>query len=453
VTSAAFVCDECGHRTGKWMGFCTQCRERGSLRPSQPRPMDSAVISMSAIGDESFDRLLTGVPELDRTLGGGLVPGSAIVLGGEPGVGKSTLLLQVAGSIASRGHSALIVSAEESPSQVGLRASRLEGSFSAVDVLATTDVDEAVAIASSHGASIVMVDSIQALITRDVDGVPGSVSQVRECGARLVALAKMSGIPVVMIGHVTKEGTLAGPRVLEHMVDVVLHFEGDPHRGLRFLRGVKNRFGPTPALGLFEMGSSGLSQIEDLAALRADSGGEAEPGVVMFPAIEGRRPLVVEVQALTSPSAGGTPRRSVNGIEAARLHQILAVLERHASLKLSDCDVYVAVAAGVRLKEPAVDLAVALAVASSASGVALPDTAAWGEVGLTGRIRSVTGQDIRTAESARLGVQHFVSPGDGTRRLVDALAAVGIRSAPADSGSDLSQGKQHVNSEETRKAS
>ena len=432
-SAPAYTCVECSYRTGKWIGFCPQCRERGSLKLTGFPVSDSAtVISMDSIGAEVTDRLRTGIHEFDRTLGGGLVPGAAVVLGGEPGVGKSTLLLQVAGSIGQGGHTGLIVAAEESPSQVALRAERLSGSFASVGLIATTDVDEVVAAASARRPSVLIVDSIQALVSREVDGVAGTVSQVRACGARLVALAKATGIPVLMIGHVTKQGTLAGPRVLEHMVDVVLHFEGDPHRGLRFLRGVKNRFGPTPALGLFDMGNGGLSEIEDPAGLLVDAVGHGEPGVVMFPAIEGRRPLVVEIQALVSPVIAGPPRRSVKGIGASRLHQVLAVLERHARLSLSACDVYVAVVGGVRLRDPAADLAVALAVASSVTEAPLLSTAAWGEVGLTGTIRSVAGEDVREAEAARLGIGHFISPGHGARLLTDALAIAGVTAMSGD---------------------
>ena len=423
--SELFACAECGHRTGKWMGFCAQCRAQGSLNRVQNSPAAVAT-ALGTVATLENSRLTTGIGEMDRTLGGGLVAGAAIVVGGEPGVGKSTLLLQVAASIVAGGSRALVVSAEESPGQVAIRAGRLTGSYDEVQVMSTNDVDEVVAAAESLRPAVLIVDSIQSIATRDADGPAGGVGQVRECGARLVKFAKRSGIPVVMIGHVTKEGTLAGPRVLEHMVDVVLHLEGDAHRGLRFVRGLKNRFGPTPALGFFEMGEQGLSEVADPGRVLIDRRNREAPGAVLFPAIEGRRPVVVEVQALVAATRSTQPRRSVKGIEAARLHQVLAVLDRHADLSVASSDVYVAVVGGVRIREPAADLAVALAVASSATGRPIPATAAWGEVGLTGEIRGVAGDDIRRAEVRRLGVTRLVSPVDGDTRLVEALAATRI---------------------------
>ena len=425
-TSSVFACVECGYRTGKWMGFCPQCRQRGSLQAEASATPAAAVFAIGEVDMRSIDRMSTGIRELDRTLGGGMVPGSAIVLGGEPGVGKSTLILQAAAGVAGVGGPALIVCAEESGPQIAVRAARLGGDYSSVELTSTADVDEVVALAAVRRPAAVMVDSIQSLATADIDSPAGSVGQVRECGARLVAFAKRSGIPVLMIGHVTKEGTLGGPRVLEHMVDVVLHFEGDPHRGVRFLRGVKNRFGPTPALGLFEMRSDGLVELENPSAVVSRDATAGDPGVVLFPAIEGRRPLVVEIQALVAPASGPLPRRSVKGIEASRLHQVLAVLERHAGLRVAGRDVYVAVVGGVRLREPAADLAVALAVASSASDVPLSSTAAWGEVGLTGRIRPVAGDEPRHAELDRLGVARCIRYRDDSRRMIDALALAGI---------------------------
>ena len=424
-----FECAECGHRTGKWMGFCAQCRARGSLQRVSPASGSVGAVRLGTVAKVDAERRSTGIGELDRTLGGGLVSGAAIMVGGEPGVGKATLLLQVAGAIVGQGERALMVSAEESPAQIALRASRLRGSYEAVDVVATDDVDEIIALAEHLRPALVIVDSIQTIATRQVEGFTGGVSQVRECGARLVAFAKRSGVPVVMIGHVTKEGNLAGPRLLEHIVDVVLYLEGEVHSGLRFLRGLKNRFGSTPALGFFEMGEQGLRELPDPARVLLARGNSAVPGKLVFPGIEGRRPVVVEVQALVASTRSAQPRRSVKGIEAARLHQILAVLERHTGIDVAAKDVYVAIVGGVRVREPAADLAVALAVASSSLEIPIPTTSAWGEVGLTGEIRAVEGDEIRRGEIERLGVDSVISPGQGIEQLTDAVKAAGLSGA------------------------
>ena len=406
------------------MGFCTQCRAQGTLEPdritsSDPMPLGSVATTGAA-------RRPTGIGEFDRTLGGGLVRGASVLLGGEPGVGKSTLLLEVAGSMVERGGNVLLASAEESAAQVALRASRLAGAYDEVDLVTSNDVDEIVASASGCAPDLLIVDSIQTITSHGVDGVAGGVSQVRECGARLVSYAKRSGVPVVMIGHVTKEGNLAGPRILEHTVDVVLYLEGDPHRGLRFVRGLKNRYGATPSLGFFEMSSAGLTELSDPAGALVDHWNGDVPGSVLFPAIEGLRPVVVEVQALVSSSRAAQPGRSVKGIEVARLHQILAVLGRHADCDLAGKEVYVAVVGGVRIREPAADLAVALAIASSALGLPISTAAAWGEVGLTGEVRSVGGDERRRAEVIRLGVSRVVAPDANVAQLADALRVAGL---------------------------
>jgi DNA repair protein RadA/Sms len=426
-----FACSECGHRTGKWMGFCAQCRTQGSLRAVSGGPDAAEIVRLGEVSETLVDRLPTGIGELDRTLGGGLVPGATIVLGGEPGVGKSTLLLQVAGALVAGGGRALVVSAEESPAQVALRARRVEGAFDAVEIVATNDLDEIIAHAEALRPQLVIVDSIQTIASGDVDGMAGGVSQVRECGARLVAFAKRSSIPVVLIGHVTKEGNLAGPRLLEHIVDVVLYMEGDVHSGLRFVRGLKNRFGSTPALGFFEMGDGGLMELPDPTGVLVASRNENAPGRVLFPGIEGRRPVVVEVQALVATAHTPQPRRSVKGIESARLHQVLAVLDRHVGVDVGARDVYVAIVGGVRVREPAADLAVALAVVSSFAEVAIPSIAAWGEVGLTGEVRGVGGDALRRTEVERLGVGRMIAPEKGIGRLVDAVIAAGLGATAA----------------------
>lgn len=407
------------------MGFCAQCRAQGTLQVVHASGAGATVGRLRDVAAEPVARMESGLAELDRTLGGGFVPGAAVVLGGEPGIGKSTLFLQVAGSLAARGETVLVASAEESAQQVAMRAGRLDGDYDGVDFIATSDVDTVIEAADAVRPALLVVDSIQTVADGATDGPAGGIAQVRASAGRLVAHAKDSGIPVVMIGHVTKEGTLAGPRLVEHAVDVVLYLEGDPHSGMRFLRGLKNRFGATPSVGFFEMCDRGLREVHDPIGLAGPSA-VSTPGSVLFPTVEGRRPVTVEVQALVASAAPGMARRSVKGIESARLHQVLAVLERHAGLSLAGRDVYVAVAGGVRVREPAADLAVALAVASSVLEVPLPATAAWGEVGLTGQIGAVGANPQRAAEARRLGAERIIAPGGSVRVVAEALAAAGL---------------------------
>ena len=433
VAAGQFVCTKCGHQTGKWMGFCSQCRSNGTLERLVAAGRAASVTPISAVPLAEAERVSTGLGEIDRALGGGLVAGSAIVVGGEPGAGKSTLVLQIAGSMVARGLRVLVVSGEESPAQIAMRASRIDGSYDGVELATSHDVDEVIGLAERLEPALVVVDSIQTVATVDVEGTPGGVAQVRECGARLVSFAKRSGVPVVMVGHVTKEGSLAGPRVLEHIVDVVLYLEGDVHSGLRFVRGLKNRFGATPALGFLEMGDGGLRELPDPSGVLIAGRDTTAAGKVFFPAIDGRRPVVLEVQALVSRSNSPQPRRSVKGIDAARLHQVLAVLERHAGVVVGGYDVYVAIVGGVRVREPAADLAVALAVASSRLGAPLPAVAAWGEVGLTGEVRNVAGDELRRSEVGRLGFGTIIAPGGGVSRLTDAMIVAGLDIASAGS--------------------
>ncbi len=375
----------------------------------------------------SVARVSTGIEEFDRVLGGGLVPGSALLVGGEPGVGKSTLLLQTAAGVAAGGRTALVISAEESESQVAMRADRLDVGIDAVYLIADSDVDAVIEAAGELAPSLVVVDSIQTVSTSDLDGAAGAVAQVREAAARLIHFAKERSIPVVLVGHVTKEGSLAGPKLLEHMVDVVLYLEGDPYRGVRLLRSLKNRFGAVHQVGLFELGSRGMLPIADPSALFAGDFAGSVPGTVLFPALEGSRPLLVEIQALVSKASTPQPRRSVKGVEPARVHQLLAVLERHAGLSFAGHDVYVNVVGGVRLREPAGDLPLALALASSLTGEPVGAAAAWGEVGLTGEIRPVANAERRRDEAGRLGIRLLVSPdGGGPVRILDALVRVGL---------------------------
>jgi DNA repair protein RadA/Sms len=367
-------------------------------------------------------RVGTGIAELDRVLGGGLVAGSVVLVGGEPGVGKSTLLLQMAGALAQGGSRTLIATAEESAEQVGLRAGRLGVVGDEVLLMADDDVDRVIAATTDCRPEVLILDSIQTVGVAEVDSAPGSVTQVRESAARLIRHAKTHGVATVLVGHVTKEGGLAGPKLLEHMVDVVLSLEGDPDRGLRALRSFKNRFGTTHAVALFDMSTEGMVEVADpsgafLAEWQADV-----PGTVVFPAVEGRRSVLVEIQALVHPSPLAQPRRAVRGLEMARVHQVLAVLERHCRIKLSDQEVFVNVVGGWRLEEPASDLAVALALSSSVFDVALGSTAAWGEVGLAGEVRASPFDSRRREEVARVGVGRVVAPAaGGSLRLADAV--------------------------------
>lgn len=374
-----------------------------------------------------MERIATGWGEVDRVLGGGLVRGSAVLLGGEPGVGKSTLLLQIAGGLGSTGAPVVIASAEESAHQVAMRAGRTGVAAASIDLVSDDDVDAIVALAQEKEPDVLIVDSIQTVGVTEIPSAPGGVAQVRESAARLIRLAKTTGTVVVLVGHVTKEGGLAGPKILEHMVDLVLYLEGDPDRGLRVLRSNKNRFGATHVSGMFDMQGDGLVEIEDPSKLFLDGWETKVPGTIVYPAVEGRRSVLVEIQALVAPSTQAQPRRSVRGLDSARVNQVLAVLDRHAGIKVGDKEVYVNVVGGWRLDEPGCDLPVALALASSAANKALGRLAAWGEVGLAGEVRSVPFEARRAEELDRMGLQMRVAPGGGEpMRLADALQKAGL---------------------------
>lgn len=378
---------------------------------SLPVPLSSVDVAEAAA-------VPTGLSEFDRVLAGGLVPGSVTLLGGEPGIGKSTLLLQVLAARAANGRRVLLVSAEESAHQVRLRAERLGPVPPGLLILSATDIGAVVRAVVECSPDLVVIDSIQAVAVgpatlgeRRATGVPGSVTQVRECADQLIGMAKSRQVATVLVGHVTKDGSLAGPRTLEHMVDTVLSFEGDRHHALRLLLAVKHRFGPTGELGLFEMGDHGLNTVDDPGRLLLGDRALGAPGGVALPALQGRRTLVVELQALVCPMAQAQPKRSAVGLDSGRLAMTLAVLARHADLPVLSMDVFASVAGGVRVTEPAADLAVALAVASAATGVVLPATlAAVGEVGLAGEVRQVTNMPRRLEEADRLGFERVVVP-------------------------------------------
>lgn len=367
------------------------------------------------------DRSAIGIPEFDRVLGGGLVPGAVVLLGGEPGVGKSTLLLHVADVFAGEGGSVVIATAEESVHQVQMRARRIGVASPGVEIASVRDVDDIVALASERSPDALIVDSIQAVSTLEATGSAGGTSQVRESAARLIAFAKASDTPVVLIGHVTKDGSIAGPRTLEHMVDVVLYMDGDADHGLRFLRGIKNRYGSVNEVGVFEMTSDGLVEVTDPSRILVGHRDEQAPGTVLFPTVEGRRPLVVEIQALVVPTNADQPRRSVNGLPTNRVHQVIGIIERHAAMPLRLHDVYVNVMGGIRVTEPGADLPVALAIASSYADVPLGRTAAWGELGLTGDVRPVGRSTVRHTEALRIGADPVLAPDDRVTRLFELL--------------------------------
>lgn len=417
------------------MGFCPQCgHDRPLAEESAARAKGHSPAKAVGLADARKtigERFSTGWGEIDRVLGGGVVAGSVVLLGGEPGVGKSTLLLQVAGFMAQRGGSVLVASAEESAHQVAMRAHRIGIEEDGIQLVSDDDTDAIVALAEDEKPDLLIVDSIQTVGVVELSGAPGGVAQVRESAARLVRLAKANGIPVVLVGHVTKDGGLAGPKLLEHMVDVVLYLEGDPDRGFRVLRSLKNRFGPTHVSGMFDMQSEGLVEVDDPSKVFL-SGWESEvAGTVVFPAVEGRRSVLVEIQALVTETNLAQPRRSIRGLDPTRVNQVLAVLDRHAGLRLYEHEIYVNVVGGWRIDDPGCDLAVALAVASSRHDRPLGRLAAYGEVGLAGEVRDIPFEARRVEELDRMGVTRRVSPGGGDpMRLTDALGLADLARTP-----------------------
>ena len=433
----AYRCAECGWQAAKWVGRCGECQAWGSVsevgaaagRTPTAGPVSAPAQPMTGVDVRRAIAEPTGLGELDRVLGGGLVPGAVVLLAGEPGVGKSTLLLQVAASVAARGGRALYVTGEESMEQVRARAERVAAVDERVLLAAEVEVAAVVAHTEAVDPQVLVVDSVQTMSTAGVDGVVSGVTQVREAASALIRLAKQRHMAAILVGHVTKDGGIAGPRTLEHLVDVVLTFEGDRHARLRMVRAVKNRFGPTDEVGCFELGEDGLVELADPSGLFVSERHAPVPGTCVTVALEGRRPLLTEVQALVVPNGGTSPRRTTSGMDAARIAMVLAVLERRHSVPLSRFDTYVAPVGGARLAEPASDLAVALAVHSSVQDMAVPlGWVAFGEVGLAGDVRRVAGARQRVAEAARLGMSDVVLP----RRDVEAVGDVGLRLHPVD---------------------
>jgi DNA repair protein RadA/Sms len=424
------ICTECGTASGRWLGRCPGCGEFGTMVAEAPVPLGKssaarAPLRLVDVVAEESERISTGVPELDRVLGGGLVPASLVLVGGEPGVGKSTVLLMALHAM-SRTRKCLLVTGEESAAQVKLRADRLGGSAD-VEILAETELDTVCATLERERPAVCVIDSVQTLWSQEIGSAPGSVSQVREAAARLLRVSKESGVATFLVGHVTKDGSVAGPRVLEHLVDCVLQFEGDRYHAHRILRAVKNRFGSTNELGVFEMTGAGLIGVPDPSEIFGKTHG-GEIGAAVTCTLEGTRPLLLEIQALVAPTDLAMPRRVGTGVDPKRLAMIVAVLSRHAGLPLGTADVFVNVAGGVRIDEPGADLGIALAIASAAKGVPVREgLAAFGEIGLTGRLRPAAQPDRRVEECRKFGCETVLGPGSET--LGKALAA-----ALADSG-------------------
>src|SRR5438874_1276469 len=428
-----YACTECGYSAGRWFGKCPGCDAFGTLveevvgqvtrAGAPPKPL----LRLVDVQVEEAERIPTGVPELDRVLGGGLVPASLVLVGGEPGVGKSTLLLTALQAM-SADRRTLLITGEESVAQVKLRAERLGGAAN-VEILAETELDIVCETLQTERPEVCVIDSVQTLYSSELGSAPGSVAQVREAAARLLRVAKGAGVATVLVGHVTKDGAVAGPRVLEHLVDCVLQFEGDRYHAHRVLRAVKNRFGSTNELGVFEMTGRGLVGVPDPSEVFGRTVG-GEPGAAVACALEGTRPLLLDIQALVAPTDLAMPRRVGTGVDPKRLAMIVAVLTRHARVALGAADVFVNVAGGVRIDEPGADLAVALAIASAARGAPVkPGTAAFGEIGLTGRLRPATQAERRLEECAKLGLRQVGAPAGTPSVKLGVLQAETVRSA------------------------
>jgi len=443
--SSCFVCQSCGSVHSKWAGRCDSCGEWNSLveeitsqhsKPVRKGGKKTRSIDFVDLGGESADvpRLRTNIAELDRVTGGGLVPGSALLVGGDPGIGKSTLLLQAVGKLAASGLKTAYISGEESAEQVRRRAKRLGVSDAPVSLASETSLGPILDGLMVERPDVVIIDSIQTLWTDQLSAAPGTVAQVRACAQELTRFAKKRGACVILVGHVTKDGQIAGPRVVEHMVDAVLYFEGDRAHQFRILRAHKNRFGPTDEIGVFEMRDTGLSEVPNPSALFLDGRGEASSGAAVFAGLEGTRPVLTEIQALVAPAAFGTPRRAVVGWDSGRLAMVLAVLEARCGVSFAGKDVYLNVAGGLRINEPAADLAVAAAIASSAFDISLPkDSVVFGEISLSGDVRPVGRSDARLKEAAKLGFKTAITANPSKKRTKNdnaALPIIAIKALP-----------------------
>lgn len=446
-STTQYVCTECGWNGGKWYGRCPACSEWGSVQEfheARPQTANSrtaapgrtsrtqaanvitAATPISEVTDETATRLATGFAELDRVLGGGIVPGSVVLIAGEPGIGKSTLLLQTAGNVA-RHDTVLYISGEESQAQVRLRASRINAVSDQLLLASTTDLATALGLIEEHKPALVIVDSAQTIVSQEVDGISGGSTQVREVASALIDTAKSLNIPVLLVGHVTKDGTIAGPRTLEHLVDVVCQFEGDSETALRMLRATKNRFGPTDEVGCFDMSGEGIEEVTDPAGLFLSGEGEAVEGTCVTFTLDGHRSLPIEVQALVTNSVLPTPRRAVNGVDASRIAMLTAVLYRHGKLNLLANDLYISTIAGGQAKEPGCDLAIVAALASAAHRTPIArTTCAIGEISLTGQVRPTPRMEYRLREAARLGFTTAIVPPLRKKVAIEGLTIVEV---------------------------
>ena len=440
-TSTVFFCQSCGYESPKWMGQCPGCREwntfveetveKKSAAKAHERRAAGGPVCLSSIETKDEERVTTQMQELDRVLGGGIVPGSLVLVGGDPGIGKSTLLLQVCQKLADDGHEVLYISGEESLKQIKLRAERI-GQFSdKLRLFCETNLELIGDTIRSSKPEVVIIDSIQTMYNEDVSSAPGSVSQVRESTSVLMQLAKGLGISIFIVGHVTKEGTVAGPRVLEHMVDTVLYFEGDRHASYRILRAVKNRFGSTNEIGVFEMRETGLTEVENPSQFMLNGRPEEASGSIVACSMEGTRPILLEIQALVARSQLAMPRRTAAGMDYNRVSLLLAVLEKRLNLHLSGSDVYVNIAGGIRINEPAIDLGVVLAIVSSSRDRAIDEKVlAFGEVGLSGEVRAVSQAAQRVQEAKKLGFTTVILPEVCREQIgeVKGVQLIGVRS-------------------------
>lgn len=437
---SVYFCQNCGHEESKWLGQCPMCKEwntfveervstaAGSGTRREKAGASAEVVALSSIRTDEDDRIWTGIGELDRVLGGGIVPGSLVLVGGDPGIGKSTLLLQVCRQLSDRHKKVLYISGEESLKQIKLRANRMGNFSDSLLLLCETNLGQIRVAIERQRPDMVVIDSIQTMYDEDVASAPGSVSQVRESTNVFMQLAKGLNIAVFIVGHVTKEGTVAGPRVLEHMVDTVLYFEGDRHASYRILRGVKNRFGSTNEIGVFEMRREGLVEVENPSEYMLSGRPENASGSVVACAMEGTRPVLMEIQALVCKTSFGMPRRTAAGVDYNRVNLLMAVLEKRVGLPLSDYDAYVNIAGGIRMNEPAADLGIVMAIASSYKNKPVPeDCIVFGEVGLSGEVRAVAMPEQRIAEAQKLGFRTCIIPEVSRKSIEDTAKIEGIK--------------------------
>ena len=436
---SAFFCTSCGYESSKWMGQCPGCRDwntfteelvekrnAGSKRIGASLNANAPVLLKDIEGNDG-ERITSGIGELDRVLGGGIVKGSLVLIGGDPGIGKSTLLLQVTKNLSSAGQKVLYVSGEESLKQIKMRAERVGSDFQDMYVFCETNLTEIEEVINRENPSVVVIDSIQNMYTEEVSSAPGSVSQVREATALLLQVAKRMEITIFIVGHVTKEGAVAGPRVLEHMVDTVLYFEGDRHASYRILRGVKNRFGSTNEIGVFEMRKEGLTEVLNPSEFMLSGRAEKASGSVITCAIEGTRPVMLEIQALISKSNFGIPRRQTTGMDINRVNLLMAVLEKRGGIQIGDCDAYVNIAGGLKMNEPALDLALSMAVTSSFRNKYIDEkTVIIGEVGLSGEVRAVSMCEQRVSEASKLGFETVIIPASNVNTEIKKIKGIKV---------------------------